>query len=186
MLTSVPPGLFNQVYSTLPTALGFQLGDIAQVANSDKFVMLVVNHDQSAANGGGGGGSTITANEALQWNTTASHSNVPFYGVDALAASATTECVGVNDMAGAGSNAYPASIGGASITAGQYFWMTVRGWCYPLVAASTTAGAVVGPGTGAAGTLQATTPGTTSQSGSIVCVAGTASGSAAAALCYKG
>lgn len=189
MLTAVPPGAFGDVYPKFqadgvtagyPQGLGFQPGDVAQVANSDRFAMFVQNNPS---------GSTITANQALIWTATTSNSNVPTYIVDAAPVGTNAGdklVIGVNDLAGLTGLVTGASIGGASVTIGKYFWMTTKGWCYPLVAQSTTALVYVGSpaSTGAAGVLSALGSNDDLQT-QIQAVAGTpGSGGNQISLCY--
>ena len=73
-------------------------------------------------------GSTIAIGAALKFTAGSASS----YEVDATTGTGDV-CVGINDAAG------------ATIPAGSYFWMTVRGFCKPLVLNGVTQGQVLAP-----------------------------------------
>lgn len=128
MLTPATFGLATDVYTTLPQGSGLQVGDVVQFENSPKFRMLV-QYDAAA-------GGNLALNAACKFKPVTAN-----YIVQATAA-ITDTMVGCNDLAG------------VAILPGQFFWITTKGYCFPLVAAGVAAGTIVAP-SAVAGTLAA-------------------------------
>ena len=155
MLTPANFGQTSDVYATLPTGSGLVLGMVRQEPNAWRFRQLVQNNPI---------GSTIVNGAALTWTATEGGE----YVVDATTATTDTPCVGVNDAAG------------ASISAGQYFWMTIKGFASALVANGTAQGVVVNP-IATAGVLGVTTA--VNQQGNIITAAAQTGGGNTITLC---
>ena len=151
-------GLFTDTYTSL-TGTGLMPGMVAASTNSPDLKMLVQNNSS---------GGTITAGEALMFTTGAATS----YEVDA-ATGTGTPIIGVNDQAGTVHT-------GASIAAGTYFWMSYKGFAYPLVATGRSVNDLLGP-SATAGTLDVRS---TAMQSNIVLLAANSSGGALAKLCF--
>ena len=153
MLTSGEYGLYSSVYTSL-TGTGLTVGRIEQTPNTGHMRMLVQNNSS---------GGTITDGAAVMFTSGFASS----YVVDATTG-VGTPMVGVNDMAG------------ASIPAGSYFWITIKGFCKVLVATGTSINDRVSP-SATAGTLGAQVSGMPVH---CVAYAANSSGSQAKTLCY--
>lgn len=144
--------------STLPTGGGLQLGQtiLYNVPNGGFAELMLVN-----------AGATLAANKALKFNNSS---------FSVIATAATTDiCDGVNDVSSG-------TVGtGASVTSGNYFLMTIRGVCAPLVATGVTALDKL-QCTATSGTLDTLGAGTYTN---MKALAGNASGSAAATTSFK-
>ena len=165
MLTPANFGLLSSVYTSL-TGTGLMPGQLQQVQNTPNVKMLV----QADSSGG-----TIAAGAACRFKSGYASSYI--VGETAAAADYVE---GVNDNAG------------AAIPAGSYFWLSVEGFAYPLVASGTSIGELLSS-SGTAGTLgaAATTGAGTSPSiiapqvqANIVAEAANSSGNPAATLVY--
>ena len=159
--------------ATLPTGAGMEAGQVVVANNANGLgstnqCMLVQSYLSS--------GGTFVANCALEF-ITGGASSIPFE-VD-VATAQTTPLVGCNDLSGAvGSNV----LGGATITKGNYFYMTcsgnnaflnmsvVTGVSAEAMCVATTAGAMAAWSSGVAPTA--------------ICILGNASGSTALRAVY--
>lgn len=111
MLTSVSVGSFSDVYTTLPDGLGLKLGMVVQEPNTFNFKQLV-QHDAGAS-------ASLPVDAACQWEYAATESYI------CLCTTNTGEIIiGSNDNAG------------VVIPPGSYFWLSVKGFCNMLGAAS--------------------------------------------------
>ena len=128
MLTSATIGLASDTYASLTDAAaqGLTAGMIVQDPNLNRFRMLVHN----------GSGSTIGANAAVALSD--ADYNVAETGTSGQ------PVVGISDRVG------------GTVANGLYFWITVAGLAYPLVAASVSAGSIV-MASGTAGTMAVAT-----------------------------
>jgi hypothetical protein len=146
---------FNQ--ATLPTGSGMVLGHstiIYDAANKGfREVMLVQ------------AGGALTANQALKFSAA---------GTVVPTAAAGDIVQGVNDLSGAAMGT------GAAVANGNYFYMTIRGCCNPLVAAGQAAGTKLM----ASGTAGQLTAWTSAQFANTNLASLAASGAGGATLCW--
>lgn len=157
MLTSATFGLSTDVYSTLPSGSGLAVGEVVQFQNIGRLRMLV-QYNPSASG-------ALAANAAVKFIGTAGA-----YVVDEVAA-AGDSVLGVNDLAG------------TTIPVGNYFWITIKGPCFPLLTTTISAGTIVNPGA-TAGSLSAASATAANQQTNIESLASSGSGGATACWIY--
>ena len=143
-------GLFSDTYSSL-TGTGLSVGMTKEVPNTPNVKMLVQNDS----------GGTLADGAALKFTTPASF-------LVAADASAAIPVIGIQD-----------NVGG-TVAVNLYFWASIEGFCYPLVATGTSIGDLLNP-SAASGVLG---PYATTGQGDIQAQAANTSGSAAKRLCF--
>lgn len=156
MLTSQNFGLLTDVYTELPGGSGLQVGMVQQVPNTNNFKMLVQNNPE---------GATLADGALLSFLSGSADDYI------VRAADTDTDAqpgVGVQDNAG------------GTVTVGQYFWMSIRGFADLLIADGIAVGALVGPSSaaGVAGAIS------TTQQGNISAQVANSSGLAAIRQVY--